>query len=327
MRALLALLAFAGCVPYSQYGWYPWPTPSTGQASGVETPAGPVVTDGTITAGSLPIFVYGGGARIAAGPRDEAGRWISASLGGLPSVDVPAFEGTQDDWRKIMACTRAHFVGLPVSLVDQQPTTPDHLLLVVGGRANLFGKSNQWGFAPLLPQVVTERGVGFVFSADVWGDRNGQICEAISHEIGHMLGLDHVWPECHDVMSLNDRCARDVPRAGFLGETRAILEKSLASYRIVYEPAPTPNVSAAIADAGWGRVIPITIDATRPLRDVIVRSRTPTGPKGEYHMTIEGLRATTNLPAYEMGEWTLLVELHYTDGGVARTGSYTVNVQ
>jgi hypothetical protein len=106
----------------------------------------------------------------------------------------------------MMACARAHYAGLPVDLVEQPPTDSDYLMMMVGGTAANMGLKDVWGWSTNGKNAVVPHGMGFVFSADHHPrDRAIALCESVSHEIGHMLGLEH-GNHCGDLMNVDASC-------------------------------------------------------------------------------------------------------------------------
>lgn len=184
----------------------------------------------------LTVVVHRGGGRVAAGDYDNAKRWVSHTVQttGRSEVTMPAFEGTDVEWRTMLSCARSHYSGLPIDFVEMPPPTGDYLLVVVGGTPRHLGQTNMWGLASMGLKAVVPKAVGFVFSAAVRvKDRTVALCETLTHEVGHMIGLDHS-PDCSDVMSDNVECKNAFDKPGkrrfFRQPNRSALTSSLAAW-------------------------------------------------------------------------------------------------
>lgn len=148
--------------------------------------------------GRVQVYVNGSGATLRGGFEDASqDRSSIVEHAGLASVTVPAYAG--DDWGTVMTCVRDQFVDFDIEVTDRRPASDDHIMIMVGGSPSLIGeRSGVAGIAPYMGSVI--RGaVGFAFSDVHHGDAQA-LCETVAHEIGHTLGLDHVY-ECSDTMS------------------------------------------------------------------------------------------------------------------------------
>ena len=147
---------------------------------------------------------------------------------------MPAFEGSDAEWRGMLSCARSLYAGLPVDFVEKPPATGDYLLMVVGGSSRSLGLTRIWGYSSTGAKAVVPNGVGFVFSADhPDNDRTAALCVTLTHEVGHMIGLDHS-ADCNDVMSTSVECKhRDYSHGrvrGFQQVNRSTLASSLATW-------------------------------------------------------------------------------------------------
>lgn len=126
-----------------------------------------------------------------------------ASALGPPSVRaaIPPFSGSPEQWKEIVACVRQGFAPFAVDITTTRPAKPPYSMIMVGGSPALLHKQhldNLGGYAPVGDGA--ERAlVGFVFPETVEND-GAKLCQAILHESGHLLGLDHVYA-CEDPMS------------------------------------------------------------------------------------------------------------------------------
>lgn len=181
----------------------------------------------------LTVVVQRGGGRVLAGDYDDAKRRISHTVQstGRSEVVMPAFEGTDAEWRGMLSCAQSQYRGLPVELAEKPPATGDYLLVFVGGSSRNLGQSRIWGLSSAGSRAVVPNGVGFVFSADdKLSDRTLALCMTLTHEVGHMLGLDHS-SDCNDVMSTSVQCKQfEYKLRGFRPANWSILAGSLAAW-------------------------------------------------------------------------------------------------
>jgi hypothetical protein len=229
-----------------------------------------------------------------------------------------------------MACTQTYFADFPVTLVDQQPATDDYLLAVVGGNMTLF-KMIAWGEADTGSDGIYEGGTAFVFSDDHQTDHRAQrICETLAHEIGHMLGLDHV-DACQDLMSANASCVWDGPRPGFLDENRAKLVKHLMRFgKLATKMLPESRQINAYSDGSkyWSLVV----DARKPVVHAKTYKIAPDGTRSESPCqgngcSVVGRQLSSILHVPTSGTWQLQFDVLYADGTSARSDWFSTQVQ
>jgi hypothetical protein len=131
-----------------------------------------------------------------------------ASALGDQRVAVPPFAGSAEQWKEIVECVRQGFAPFAVDLTTERPARPGYSMIVVGGSPSLLGREHLGrqhldrehlgGYAPVGDGREREL-VGFVFPEVAQNDP-AKVCQAILHESGHLLGLDHVYA-CEDPMS------------------------------------------------------------------------------------------------------------------------------
>lgn len=118
---------------------------------------------------------------------------------------VPGYRGGDRAWNQIVACVADHFADFDVTVTDRRPGDAAHVLVAVGGRAGDLGIGDQRisGVAPFNGRVVPDP-VVYAFSEQM-GERPGEVCETIAHEVGHVYGLDHTY-RCSDLMTHFNGC-------------------------------------------------------------------------------------------------------------------------
>ena len=227
-------------------------------------------------AADVTVFLDPRGGTITGG-EDDAAAGVSWIAQGGPGgrARVPAWTGGARRWAQVVACVQDHFADFRVDIVDQPPAGDDHVRVMVGGRPALVGQA-RWigGIAPWDGSVL--RGaVGFVFSASL-GNRVDAVCEAIAHEIGHTLGLEHTLA-CEDLMSYQ-QCGEKRFRieSSPCGEEEARTcgggEETQSSYQLLARnvglrqepgPAPAPEAEAApepAPDTDAGPTVEVEVD-------------------------------------------------------------------
>ncbi|MBK9032737.1 MAG: hypothetical protein IPL61_15955 [Myxococcales bacterium] len=131
---------------------------------------------------------------------------VIAHQGDLPR-SVPGWKGTAKGWKDLVACVQKMFAPFDVVVTDQPPTTPEHILVAVGGRPKDIGVKDAQvaGLAPFSGEVIP-RAVVFAFAATQSHQAQG-VCETLAMEVAHAYGLDHEYL-CSDVMSYLRPCGK-----------------------------------------------------------------------------------------------------------------------
>jgi hypothetical protein len=159
----------------------------------------------TPRARAVTVFLQRAGGTLTPG-YDDSARGVSALVYGssLASLEVPAFTGGDRAWGEIRACVEGGLGAYAVDVVDTRPAGGEYIMMMVGGRAGMLGYGGSISGVAPYSGAVLPNAVGFVFADAVENDV-AQVCQSALHEIGHTLGLDHVY-ECGDTMSYLHGC-------------------------------------------------------------------------------------------------------------------------
>lgn len=153
---------------------------------------------------------------------DDAAAGVSSVIGhqGDAPRTVPGWKGSAKQWTQLVACVREQFARFDVAVSDTVPTTREHILVVVGGKAKDIGVKDPLiaGLAPFNGQIIP-RAVVFSFAASQ-SHAPRAVCETIAMEVAHAYGLDHEYL-CSDVMSYLKPCGK----RGFVDKDAACGEK------------------------------------------------------------------------------------------------------
>src|SRR5687767_9143485 len=94
-----------------------------------------VATASSAARADVTVYLERHGATLAAG-RDNAAAGTSSLVWsrGLRGVRIPAFNGGERTWARVVQCVRDGFAPFAVDVVDERPADGDYAMIVVGGR-------------------------------------------------------------------------------------------------------------------------------------------------------------------------------------------------
>jgi hypothetical protein len=154
------------------------------------------------------IWLVRDGIVIRGGADDSVARLssvVAQSKNKVSQVKVPHFRGSNQAWKRFVACVQAQYAPFDVVVTDEEPSAPGYVLVAVGGKSSLLGyPAGTSGLAPYAGGVVMEDPIVFVFS-DGLANRVQPMCETAAMEIAHAYGLDHEFL-CKDPMSYLAGC-------------------------------------------------------------------------------------------------------------------------
>jgi MYXO-CTERM domain-containing protein len=139
---------------------------------------------------------YGGMFNVTQGATDSAANTVSTRITGRAIMANIAPLGSQFDWPMIVTCVKNHFKDIDVRFVETEPTMGPFIEAVVGGNGSELGFGASSGILGIAGADhfcdVTETGICFSFAEAHGGStRNAELCTTVSHEIGHLLALEH----------------------------------------------------------------------------------------------------------------------------------------
>lgn len=131
----------------------------------------------------------------------------SANTSSIPgfTARVPAYEGTDAEWRQLLDCVKALYAPFNIEVTDVDPGDVPHVESVMGGGPGDVGMgSGVGGVAPMNGDCSpVERAVVYVFTRVF---RSVQTeCEVAGQESAHAYGLDHEL-DCRDPMTYLSDC-------------------------------------------------------------------------------------------------------------------------
>jgi hypothetical protein len=171
---------------------------------------------------ALTVYLHRGGTVLRPGPDDpvRGESELLLTLGRGPLL-LPEFPFDDAMWEALIACTRDRFRDFPLHVTDRRPGHGRYPMVVVAGTQELFGGDHAYGRMSMNPGTIHDRAVGFVYANDLQKQtrryrRSSRqaleyLCGATAHEIGHALGLEHVFA-CTEVMRGGRAPASCVPR-------------------------------------------------------------------------------------------------------------------
>jgi hypothetical protein len=166
-----------------------------------------------------PITLYlnrcTGGCRISPGSRTEDSALNDISSIAEINANIPEFSFDQATWDTVVACVRDTYLPYDVTVVTEPPTVP-HVEMVVAGRSQDIGLTRDngtlLGIAPSTGNCsLGGNWIAYTFAAAHAGITRDPLpqalCATISHEAGHVLGLEHI-NNCDDPMTYREGCGQ-----------------------------------------------------------------------------------------------------------------------
>ncbi len=152
----------------------------------------------------LTIFLNRHGGTYRGGANDSANNRSSLVRG---SARLPAFARGDESWRALVECVTENYARFNVHITDLEPAGGRYIEAVIGGHPSNIGRGGGiGGIAPINTNSCRpiETAVGYVFSANL---SSARLCKVTTHEIGHMLSLEHEYL-CEDPMTYLSGCGR-----------------------------------------------------------------------------------------------------------------------
>jgi Bacterial Ig domain len=180
--------------------------PTTRGANSCGTVQEPAVADGferyLLAPGTQRIVFlnrFGGTYNVAVGATDSATNTASTIVSGNRQPRTANIKALSSmfDWPMIVECVKSHYVAINVRFVETEPATGPYIEAVVGGAGSDLGFSASSGILGVAAADnfcgVTETGIAFSLAEEHEGlsQRNFELCTTVSHEIGHLLALEH----------------------------------------------------------------------------------------------------------------------------------------
>lgn len=117
---------------------------------------------------------------------------------------LPAARLTHDEWDELHRCLYELYADFDVVLVDREPTSGPYIEAAIGGRPDDLGINRSIAGVSPLDCGLIDRAINFTFSEVIDRRENAShLCEVVAHELGHSIGLEHLY-YARDVMSYLD---------------------------------------------------------------------------------------------------------------------------
>lgn len=207
LRTLSLLVFLSGCALDSE------PTPDPEHGEQLEDVAVPISEEEaasslSIAAASGPatVYLHRHGGTYVAGNNDSASNSSSVlSNKNIPQTSIPAFQGSSSQWAALVSCAENQFAPFNVRITDVEPVVGHYIEIVVGGDGTQVGFGGFGGVAPINVSSCQpiRKAIGYVFDQVFFNDR--ELCQAVAHEVGHTLSLQHE-VLCEDPMTYLNGC-------------------------------------------------------------------------------------------------------------------------
>lgn len=154
-----------------------------------------------------------GGCSITPGTRSGDSGLNDVSSIATIQATVPEFPFDQATWDSVVACVRDTYLPYAVTVVTEPPTTA-HVEMVVAGRSQDIGLTLEQGTLLGIAPATGDCSLGGFWIAYTFAAAHAGItadplaealCATVSHEAGHVLGLEHVL-DCSDPMTYREGC-------------------------------------------------------------------------------------------------------------------------
>lgn len=138
------------------------------------------------------VFVAFDGAEVHPGACSDAPSGCSFIVACAGPAQVPAYGGTEDDRRAIMAALARFFSPYRLTLVQERPAAGPYTAVVIGGTAGALCRSDprEHGLAPLDCGDANPADLAFVF-AEAADNRAFDVAATAAQELAHAMGLEH----------------------------------------------------------------------------------------------------------------------------------------
>jgi hypothetical protein len=159
-------------------------------------------------------------------------------------------------WDAVVACVENTYAPYDVHIVTERPSGTDYIEAMVAGSPDQIGQgSGTLGYSPMANDCSPQRNwISFSFANIHGPDPVIELCATVSHETGHVYGLDHTLT-CRDPMSysmgcgqkhflnLEMECGTDSPRECQCTGDSLNTHHTLLEAVGIGEPSPPPMVT------------------------------------------------------------------------------------